>query len=377
MFRFVVLFLISLTLAQVHFVLVNPVLAQFDPTDGLEIPDGEGEVETAPVIEPVLLDPGLPETDPAHDAFVNGVEAFKVRDYDQAFDDWFPIAEEGVAAAGHNLAVLFELGLGVEKDPEAAAFWYRMAALEGEIPDAMTNLGFLYARGMGVALDHGQAAHWFQRAADQDFAQGQYNLAIAYLQGKGIRRDEVKAFGWMRAAAEQGYRPAQYNLAGLYLQGRGVEADAAQAFDWFARAARQGDRFARFNQGLMLYRGQGTTKDLEAAAGHIREAAEAGVVPAQNLLGALYANGEGLPRDLDQALYWLQVAAGLGNEEALTNLDRLKSHVGDERMARAARRAQDFQPKDVPHAWPGRRFVNNQVTEGDELFDLPPDVEDP
>ena len=45
---------------------------------------------------------------------------------------WFRLAaEHNMAAAQHNIAVLYEEGLGVPKDAAEAQRWYRLAAANG------------------------------------------------------------------------------------------------------------------------------------------------------------------------------------------------------------------------------------------------------
>ena len=45
---------------------------------------------------------------------------------------WFRLAaEHNLAAAQHNIAVLYEEGLGVPKDVTEAQRWYRLAAANG------------------------------------------------------------------------------------------------------------------------------------------------------------------------------------------------------------------------------------------------------
>jgi hypothetical protein len=53
------------------------------------------------------------------------------RDYAAAMSFWLPLAMEGFAPAQHNIAVMYDEGLGVEKDHAKAAEWRRKAAAQG------------------------------------------------------------------------------------------------------------------------------------------------------------------------------------------------------------------------------------------------------
>ena len=58
--------------------------------------------------------------------------------YRDAYALWLSLAEEGHAPAQRNIACLYYLGLGVERDPSAAAKWMdRAAHLPTEDPVAV------------------------------------------------------------------------------------------------------------------------------------------------------------------------------------------------------------------------------------------------
>ncbi len=81
-----------------------------------------------------------------------------------ALNVWLNAAEQGDAEAQVTLGEVFEQGLGVPPDYEAARFWYEQAATQGS-PRAMTNLGNLFERGLGVTPDSRRAVQWYRRAA--------------------------------------------------------------------------------------------------------------------------------------------------------------------------------------------------------------------
>jgi len=63
--------------------------------------------------------------------FKKGVAAFKNGDYTTALHEWKPHAEQGVARAQSNLALMYANGKGVGRDYNAAVKWYRLAAERG------------------------------------------------------------------------------------------------------------------------------------------------------------------------------------------------------------------------------------------------------
>lgn len=116
----------------------------------------------------------------------------------------------------------------------AFALWQPQAAA-GD-PQAQTALGSLFAYGRGVAKDDDQAVLWFRKAAEQDFAAGQFALGAMYLQGRGVPADVGQAALWIQKAAEQDLTVAQFYLSGMYGAGTGVPQDTEKAKYWKDKA---------------------------------------------------------------------------------------------------------------------------------------------
>ncbi len=54
-------------------------------------------------------------------------------------------------------------------------------------------LGWLHAKGLGIARDVDEEAAWYRRAADPDVPMGQHNLGKSYLEGEGVSRGPAQA----------------------------------------------------------------------------------------------------------------------------------------------------------------------------------------
>ena len=145
---------------------------------------------------------------------------------------------------------LFEWGLGVIKDYEQAATWYRKAAEHGDASGG-NQLGTLYCKGLGVVQDCEQAAAWFRKAAEQGDARAASHLGLLYYKGLGVVQDYEQAVHWYRKAAEQGNACAKHNLGVAYDKGQGVPQDYAEAALWYRKAAEQGDPDAQSRLLLM------------------------------------------------------------------------------------------------------------------------------
>lgn len=139
--------------------------------------------------------------------FAAGVAAFRNNDYETAYKEWRPLAEQGNAAAQHNLGTLYNYGLGLPKDLVRALKWYRRAAHGGNA-NAQTKLGIFLAQGLSADRDYGQAARWFREAAEQLHPEAQFNLGMLYATGSGVDKDRVQALMWLSLAYDAGIEQA-------------------------------------------------------------------------------------------------------------------------------------------------------------------------
>ena len=60
---------------------------------------------------------------PAWGVFDDGQAAYERGDYETAFDEWLPLAEQCNAFAQHNLGLMYANGQGVPQDDVEAVKW--------------------------------------------------------------------------------------------------------------------------------------------------------------------------------------------------------------------------------------------------------------
>lgn len=139
--------------------------------------------------------------------FERGLAAYNSGDYETAFKEWQPLAEQGNANAQFNLGIMYDNGWGVAQDPQYAANWYLKAAQQGYV-QAQFNLGVAYSFGEGVPHDDCEAVKWYRRAAEQGNADAQHGLGLQYALGKGVEQDFLMSYIWLNLAATQGQEQA-------------------------------------------------------------------------------------------------------------------------------------------------------------------------
>ena len=95
-----------------------------------------------------------------------GMRAYARHDYARAAPLLLPEAARGSAVAQTYIGYMYQHGLGVPQNYQAAAGWFNEAAQQGE-PTAQFFLGLLFDKGYGVPEDWVQAEVWLNLAASQ------------------------------------------------------------------------------------------------------------------------------------------------------------------------------------------------------------------
>jgi len=106
-------------------------------------------------------------------------QAFKDKDYKQAFELIQPYAEAGDVVAQYNLAMMYAEGDGTDVNDKKAVDWYIKAARSGHIK-AQNNLGLRYHNGKGVAVDEYKSLYWFIEASKKGHLPSVFNIASTH-----------------------------------------------------------------------------------------------------------------------------------------------------------------------------------------------------
>lgn len=291
-------------------------------------------------------------------------------------------AEGGQADAHALLGVLHASGLadrhGVQKSHERALSHWEVAALAGNVY-ASSALGFRYMYGIGVSKNCQQAARFYRKAAfaiatdarywptPHNFEHGEAPLASSLVSVGRTRLSEdsfdrtvrlnpedLDLFYYYRHSAEGGDTNSMTLIGSLLLTGGlGMEANVNEArnhlrraadeghgeahglmghlalrqsnysgaINHFRRSAATGDRIGHYGLGMIFLHGlAGEKKDLAKAAMHFRFAAESKHADASFQLAMLYWHGSGVKQDAKTAYKLFQKAAELGSIQSKLNL---------------------------------------------------------
>lgn len=208
----------------------------------------------------------------------------------QSISDLRGLAAQGDAVAMTTLGQRYEVGDGVDLDPDEAITWYRQAAAAGD-PLGQYYLGEMYINGAIKPPQPQRAVQLFMRSAARGNAAAHAALGRAYEKGFGVPQDYARASLFYALGAMQAYAQSAKESKVPYETGRAYINDTPEAVRWYRRAARLNVADAQFSLAGNYAAGHTVPRNRSEAEAWYREAAEQGHDPAASALADLYAQG--------------------------------------------------------------------------------------
>ena len=240
-------------------------------------------------------------------------------DLQEMVEELLPIAWSGDVAAQCCVGLAYRLGLGVARNPEEAARWFRLAADRGD-GDACNQLGQMYRSGdCAGGPDHKAALWWFGAAAGHGDRRGFFNLAGMYhIGGDELRPDGERAMEFVRQAAGLGHPEAWNSLGVACYRGDGVERNEEKAIRCMQVAATLGSWNGAYNLGVLCADGRVVVEPHPDRIAWLLVAEEGGYEPAEAALAALGSWEDELELSAKQAARCIPRACG-GSPPRLRN----------------------------------------------------------
>ncbi|EDO38990.1 predicted protein, partial [Nematostella vectensis] len=188
-------------------------------------------------------------------------------------------------------------------------------------PLAQFNLGLCFEHGKGVDKDLNAAAECYKLAASLGHGGALYNLALYHMEGiGGLAKDEAKALELLELAAQSGTWKAQCYLGIYYADESSNHVDYDKAFSYLDQAVAKGDPTAEYYLGVCYERGLGVERNINKAGHLYKSAAKNGNISAQFNMGVFYEHGLGdYDVDRQEALRYYRMAAEAGDDDARHN----------------------------------------------------------
>lgn len=273
----------------------------------------------------------------AQDFFVDWTDSYKMarellvgtedipQDFEMARIKLEQEAETGNVLAIYDLGRIYSLGLGVEKNSDAADGYYVKAfagfqEVELSKPWKYTEyrIGKMHAAGQGTDQDNVKAAEWFQLSAEKKYKYAQHSLGALYHRGQGVKEDLDKAFELYLKSAKQGFPYADFEVAKMYRDGIGTDKDETKSRQHFHRAFKGFERLEQtskddkiqYRLGWMLHNGVGAERDLIRAKDYYQKSAKMGNVYSSFSLAKIVLKEENPePDELKKAIEILESLA--------------------------------------------------------------------
>ncbi|MGV3656974.1 MAG: tetratricopeptide repeat protein [Chitinophagaceae bacterium] len=143
------------------------------------------------------------------------------------------LADEGLPIAMITLAVFYQNGFMVEKDPAKEVYWLEKAAAKDD-EDALILLAGKFAKGKGVAADMQKAKEYYLKAERKGNKSAAYYLGVMALEDGHLS----SALAYLKTAADGRIPGAMMKLAAIYEEGKGLgRKDLDKAVYWYTKAS--------------------------------------------------------------------------------------------------------------------------------------------
>lgn len=146
------------------------------------------------------------------------------------FSAMVALAHKGDAEAQYHAGMMYNNGIGTQRDLRQAFEWFQKSAASGD-PLGAYKLGCYYdGQGEGVvAADTSEALKYKLIAAKAGYALAQHDVALLYAKQDNFE----EAMKWWKMSGDQGHPKSLYGLSGLYFQGKGAPKDLSLAYAYY------------------------------------------------------------------------------------------------------------------------------------------------
>ena len=251
-------------------------------------------------------------------------------DYDKAFTLAKASAEQGNDKGLNLVGVIYENGLGTEKNIKKAIEYFTKASQLANA-NAYCNLGVIYYESReGIEIDYNKAIEYYTNAInaangqiDRDLSgEPEWQIGEIYMKGGyGVEVDYNNAKEYYLKAIEKNNSDAAVNLGWMYSTGKGVSVDNNMAFKYFTISANLNNSTGQYNLGLQYLNGTGCTQNDFKALELFKKSADQGNSDGISMLGFMYEfNRGGAGYDIHKARMYYKQAADLGDEWAKKKL---------------------------------------------------------
>ncbi|MBY5918471.1 sel1 repeat family protein [Rhizobium leguminosarum] len=236
------------------------------------------------------------------------------------------------ATAAIELGRVYNWGLGVPSDANAAYGWYKKAVEMSNGGIGYESIGRLYGGFQPLLGENNEVAtKMYVKAFEAGDQQSAIWIGYNYLLARGVPNDDDMAVRMFEAAGHKGY----VTLGQHYAMGFEGKKDPPRAREWFQKAANNGSVEGMVALGESYRLSDPPFRDVPMGIVWISKAADSGDTKEMVKLGRIYKDGEGIEKDYASAEKWFSRAAAAGKGEGMAGMGFLatKKSPPDHRAA--------------------------------------------
>jgi uncharacterized protein len=224
------------------------------------------------------------------------------------------IKEENNHHAIHNLANLYEKGLGVPVNEDKAIELFEKSIKMGN-HSSMCLMGVLSEK----KKNYKKSIEYYEMAIKNGNINAYHHLGHLHLSGIGVEKNIEKSIEFFTLGSKHNHPKCLNYLGKLCV----LDEDYENAKIFFERAAKLGDSNAMHNLGFLFERGFGVDEDIDKAILYYCMADKQNNSNSSNNLGLLFLKGKKIEKDLKKAKDYFEKSIKLGNIQAIQNLGKL------------------------------------------------------
>ena len=235
-------------------------------------------------------------------------------------------AESGDLKAQLDIAECYDKGLGVQKNPEKADFWFKKiqeqankktASINKTIDEVVKVADETAEKMKGIVANIKEQYSRSRIKAEQGDQPSQLIVGLAHLDPDStfVPYDKNEAYKWIKKAADSGNICGKYLLARFMREGIGTPINTDQAMSLMAQIDNSASPAELAVLGVLLFKGCDYLNNKEEGINYLSKAAERGDVNAQLFLSDYFCN-----TDPKQFAKWTKKASDQGNAVAQASL---------------------------------------------------------
>lgn len=254
--------------------------------------------------------------------FMDGIKELQNGKINAAVEIFQQVSKSGDYHASYQLAQMFNQGVIVKKDIQAASEYFDLAFKQlNDSQDSNEKtylLATFYLYGLGtVGKDEFKAVELLERGTKNKDANCAILLANCYRNGIGCDKNDEQAFSLISNFKDINHPIAAKVYADCLFYGNGTEVNYSQAAKYYQKAAEMGEVSSMFMLGTMYHEGKGVEIDEKKSFDYFLQAGNYNHPDALKNIAYFYSKGIAVEKDSMKEVQYLKKYADTGSADGM------------------------------------------------------------